>query len=190
MTTVLLYGHLREKFGHRHEFEIKSAAEAIQALKANFSDFERHIVKYNLPGYQVFVGDSSIPGEEFHCQTSKTIKIVPVVAGASSKDVFNIIIGTLLIVYGGPAAASAWGATAGQIVVSVGVALVLQGVGGLLYSPPKVPERDERPENQPSHVFGGAVNTTAQGNPVPICYGKLRVGSQVISVGLSTEQML
>ena len=30
------------------------------------------------------------------------------------------------------------------------------------------------PENLPSYAFGSARNTTASGNPVPICYGKRR----------------
>jgi hypothetical protein len=39
----------------------------------------------------------------------------------------------------------------------------------------------ERPENDPSRLFGGAVNTTAQGHPIQICYGEVEVGSAIIS---------
>ena len=33
------------------------------------------------------------------------------------------------------------------------------------------------PENRPSFLFNGAVNTSRQGNPVPLCYGQMVVGS-------------
>ena len=47
--------------------------------------------------------------------------------------------------------------------------------------------QDQSPNNLPSYAFDGAVNTTRQGNPVPICYGSMIVGSQVISAGLFSE---
>lgn len=39
-------------------------------------------------------------------------------------------------------------------------------------------------ENKPSYNFNGAVNTTAQGNPVPLGYGRMIIGSAVISAGI------
>lgn len=41
--------------------------------------------------------------------------------------------------------------------------------------------------NQPSYVFNGAVNTESQGHPVPLCYGRMRVGSAVISAGIEAD---
>ena len=38
--------------------------------------------------------------------------------------------------------------------------------------------------------FGGVTNTINQGVPVPICYGRLYVGSSAISVGLDTDQVV
>lgn len=38
------------------------------------------------------------------------------------------------------------------------------------------------------HIFSGAVNTSRQGDPVPVCYGgPIRVGSQVISISMSAD---
>lgn len=33
------------------------------------------------------------------------------------------------------------------------------------------------------------MNTAAQGNSVPVCYGEIIVGSQVIGAGMMTEQV-
>ena len=50
-------------------------------------------------------------------------------------------------------------------------------------------EPSERPENKPSYSFNGAVNTTAQGHPVPVGYGRLVVGSAVISAGIDVDEV-
>ena len=44
MITVLLYGHLRKKFGKFHRFDIRTPAEAIRALVANFPGFQQHLI--------------------------------------------------------------------------------------------------------------------------------------------------
>ena len=36
--------------------------------------------------------------------------------------------------------------------------------------------------------FNGPVNTVSQGNPVPVGYGRLKIGSAVISSGLERDQ--
>lgn len=51
------------------------------------------------------------------------------------------------------------------------------------------PENNEIADNRSSYIFNGAVNLTAQGNPVPLCYGRMRVGSVVVSAGISTEDI-
>lgn len=41
--------------------------------------------------------------------------------------------------------------------------------------------------NQASYAFGGVTNTTAQGNPVPLLYGRRRIGGAIISAGIYVE---
>jgi len=72
----------------------------------------------------------------------------------------------------------------------MGASLALGGViqmlspqaGGLKMSAP--------PENQPSYAFGSARNTTASGNPVPLCYGNRRVGGAIISAAIYAEDQM
>ena len=100
-------------------------------------------------------------------------------------------------------------AAASSIVGYIGVSLVLSGTAQLLSptisdnpgtfgttSPTRqrardsfTPENNEIADNRSSYIFNGAVNLTAQGNPVPLCYGRMRVGSVVVSAGLSTEDI-
>lgn len=43
------------------------------------------------------------------------------------------------------------------------------------------------PENLPSYAFSGAKNTTASGNPVPICIGDRRWGGAIISASIEAQ---
>jgi len=113
------------------------------------------------------------------------------VGGASA--VGRIILGAALIFFAPMAAGWVFGNTAmvglatgiATFAPQIGMALILGGVSQLLFSPPQA-QSVERPENKPSFAFDGPVNTMQQGNPVPICYGELIVGSQVISAGFDT----
>lgn len=203
LRTVLLYGHLGKKFGRVHQFMVGSPREAVQALCANFRDFRRYMIEHSEPGYRVLVNTS--PKDLLECtfpvSSQETIRIVPVIAGSGAA--LKIIIGAILIYFSGPigagitsamgggAAAASVGAFATAAASSIGWSLVIGGVTQLLYNSPDAgPGDSERPENLPSYAFNGPVNTAAQGNCVPVCYGRLIIGSHLLSAGLTTEQML
>ena len=99
MITIELHGHLGEKFGRTHRYDIASVGEAIRALKANHKGFEQYMLEHNIPGYYIYAGNSKLirHKEVFNLRTSSTIRIVPVVGGSSSKDVLDIFIGAAII---------------------------------------------------------------------------------------------
>ncbi len=118
------------------------------------------------------------------------ITFAPVMAGAKSGGILQTILGVTLIVAasiatGGIASAFAAGAGVWGTVASVGVAMTLGGVAQMLSPQPKVSTNADSSSNQGSYVFSGAVNTTAQGNPVPRGYGRMIIGSAVISAGIT-----
>lgn len=45
----------------------------------------------------------------------------------------------------------------------------------------------DNPDNGASYNFNGPVNTSAQGNPVPLLYGRMICGSAVISAGILAD---
>jgi predicted phage tail protein len=178
MITVLLYGHLAKKFGKRHEYDIRTPRDAIAALRANYKDFAATVVGEKIPGYRVIVDSEARDIDGLKHPAQKTIKIVPVVSGAG-RGVGQAIAGIALIV-ASFYLPGAWAVFAR----SVGTSLTLGGVSQMLTKPPESPGTPETADRKQSYGFDGAVNTTAQGNPVPLCYGKMIVGSQVISAGL------
>lgn len=180
---VLLYGDLRLKYGHKHEFDISTPAEAIRALKANYPEFEQDL--FGNVGFNVYIGYDQVPGVSANNPVSQVevCRIVPTISGAGIGEAvawwiasqYAITTTTLAII---------------TFAVNALVNLAISGIAQALFAPPKPSAiGSERPENKPSYVFNGPVNTTQQGHPVPVGYGKLRVGSQVISAGLYAEQI-
>lgn len=199
MKNILLAGELGKRFGRKYRLNVKTPAEAIRALCANFPEFERYVSNSGM-GYRVLVGKQDIGGDQLHDPAGKQdIKIVPVIAGAG-KGLGTILIGVALIALSfyipgsifAIEAALATGisvTTMASAAFFVGVALTLSGATQMLAPTASGSDPTEKPENQPSYAFNGAVNTTAQGHPVPIGYGRLTVGSAVISAGITTEEI-
>ena len=187
------------QFGREWMLDVETPAEAIRALRVNLGPtFERYLAE-NDRCFHVLVGDRGVELQQLmHPLSTEPITIRPVVAGAKSK-LLPIALGIGLIVISGPVGgflAGSSGAFLGigataltNAVASMGISLVLGGVAQLLTKTPNVPDPNDRPENKPSYVFDGPVNTAAQGNVVPVGYGRLRVGGQVISAGMHAEQI-
>lgn len=201
MKTLKLYGHLGKKFGRQFEFDGKSPYEAIQFLKCNFKDFSNYILEHNEPGYHVIVDREykDLKNWTYPISSRETIKIVPIVAGAGHGGLNKIILGAALIAIAielpglgtgfsttvGAANYSAAGAFFVGAAQSIGSALIIGGLSQALFKAPDTPT----PKDAPSYTFNGPVNTTAQGNPIPVGYGTLLVGGQVISAAMRADPL-
>jgi predicted phage tail protein len=179
---ILLYGHLGQRFGRRHQYAVRTPAEAMRALRANHRGFDAALREFD-GGYRVMRGYDEVRrgGLQDPSGQAETLRIVPMVGGAGVGEAVTWIIAEHLAISVGAFEIIAF-------VVDVAVTMALSGVAQSLFAP-STSSAQERPENKPSQIFNGPVNTTAQGNPVPVCYGRLRVGSQVVSAGLSVEQI-
>ncbi len=199
MRTIHLYGELAEKFIPEVRLNVSSIAEVIRALEVNFKGFRDYVLNYT-PGFHVRVGDLDKTEDELILplgKNDKDIHLIPVIAGSGKFG--TIILGIALIWatgglaalgsgFGGVAALGAGGSMAaiGTALGSIGMGLVLNGISAILFAPPK-PTDVNKEENTPNKYFNGSVNTIEQGNPVPIGYGELIVGSAVISAGLTID---
>jgi predicted phage tail protein len=50
------------------------------------------------------------------------------------------------------------------------------------------PEQDNEPKKE-SYLFSGPGNSYTQGNPIPLVYGEVITGGQLISGGMDIEQL-
>jgi predicted phage tail protein len=108
------------------------------------------------------------------------IRIAAVPSGSKS-GLLQTVIGVSLI------AVSPLAGPFSPFVADVGVAITLGGIVQLLSPQAKLAEDSNNGDTATSYVFSSAVNTTAQGNPVPLLYGRMTVGSAVISAGIEAE---
>ena len=198
---IKLYGELAKFLGQRtFEAEVNNAAQAIRFLVVNFPKLESHMAdRY----YKIIVdNDWTLTDEELHHPTGQNdIKIVPVVAGAGSGAGRQILIGAAIIGisflfpggglfmhYAVAAAGTAGFLTkVGTLTSYIGAAMVLTGVSTLLTPVETIPEENQDPRR--SFNFSGIQNTSRAGVAVPVVYGRIMVGSIVVSANIENEQV-
>lgn len=196
MTEIRLGSTLGKRYGrsHRVSLSTKTPAEAMRWLLANFPAAHEYFAKAHLRGieFAVFRGRGkhreNIGKDQLVEPAGDCIHIMPVHAGAKN-GVLQTILGVVLIVVGAFVSASSWGLAApvGGALVSMGIGMVAGGIVQMLSSQPKLQKNADSADNQSSYVFNGPTNTTAQGNCVPVIYGRVRAGSAVISAGMDAE---
>jgi predicted phage tail protein len=209
MKVVKVYGALRKKLGQcRFEFDADTPAQVLKALCVNFPGLEKWLIdsEQNGVGYRVTIGKEKIVDNNVQlivCPFSEreVFSITPVIAGAG-QGAGQILAGIGLVALAlvnpfGAAAIGTFGLTAAPIAVTtllpavgaIGASLIFSGVAQAISPTPQFSsfERGRDAAKLESFSFSGIVNTAKQGLPVPIAYGRLFVGSAVISSGLDVE---
>jgi predicted phage tail protein len=220
MKVVKVYGALRKKLGQcRFQFEADTPAQALKALCVNFPGLEKWLIdsEQDGVGYRVTIGKEKITEQNAALiigpwSEREVFSITPVIAGAGGLGgqigigVGLIALSFLLPGAGLFGATSIFGATAatagtagalttlGVALSGLGASLVLGGVAQALSPAPvqstTVTERGRDAAKFESFTFSGIVNTAKQGLPVPIAYGRVFVGSAVLSSGLDVDQLI
>ncbi|KAA8712954.1 tail assembly protein [Pseudomonas cannabina] len=181
MTTIKLSGSLARKFGRVHRRQIDSGQtwEVFKALKATLEGFAEEIRRLDRLGmrFAIFRNGQNVGEEGFGLGGSREVRVVPVLQGSKRGGLIQTVLGVVLI------AASFFGAPTAP----AGIALLAGGVIQMLSPQAAGVKQSAAPENQPSYAFGSAKNTTASGNPVPICIGERRWGGAIISASIYAE---
>lgn len=189
MKTIRLFGELGKRFGEIHRFAVNSQAEAIRALCVNYPELKNFLVNSEQQGlrYRVRNAGSDLSDlKELKGPVSGEFQLIPVFAGSGSPQ-FQTFLGLTLVVAG--IVLSPFTGGSSLTLSKIGAALALGGIVRMISGSPSQQDIPERPENKPSYIFNGAVNTTAMGHPVPLAYGTLTVGSAVISAGITVERI-
>lgn len=194
MVTIELYGQLGKLFGKSHKRVVRTNAEAIHALCKTIDNFERFLNSSKIRGltFAVFRGQENIGLDDMgYPVTGETIKIVPLLIGSKKAGALQTILGAVLVVVGVVIGYfTGWtgvGWAIGSKIAMMGGAMMLGGVVQMLSPQPAGLASKQGAANQASYAFGGVTNTAAQGYPVPILYGKRRIGGAIISAGIYVE---
>lgn len=196
MTTIKLSGSLASLFGREHKRLIGPTREAFRALSATIPGFEKFMNTSNTRGmtFAVFVDKKNVTKDDLDFPNGgRTIRIVPVIMGSKRAGVLQTILGAVLVVVGvlGSTIGQAWGGGVwGPAAWKIGAAMMVGGVAQMLSPQPGGLSSKQDADNKASYAFGGVTNTTAQGNPVPLGYGKRRIGGAIISAGIYVEDQL
>ena len=198
---IIVHGSLGKELGRQEwEIDIRSGSEALHAINCLTGDgIKKYFLKpQNAYGrYKVLINEKEIPfpfnpetksfimDNEFSVRRDdiKTIDIVPVLEGAGWEDWLGLGLGLLGL----------WNAS-NALSAMISITLIATAISNLLADDPPMPHHQmiENPSSDPtelanSYLFNGPVNVLNEGGPVPIGYGRIIVGSQVIMSSYDTR---
>lgn len=189
MTQIELGGVLGKTFGKTHHRLISKIYEAPRALAATITGFEQFMISSKRRGltYAVFRGKKNLGEDDLGFPvTGEVIRIVPVVIGSKKAGVLQTVLGAVLVVVGAVLSFTP-AAGASPFFYQAGAAMIIGGVVQMLSPQPVGLASKQDADNRASYAFGGVTNTAAQGYPVPLLYGKRRIGGAIISAGIYVE---
>jgi predicted phage tail protein len=181
---IKFYGNLKQ-YGDKFNMNAETAAEALNGLYCQIKGLKQQIMDgyFRVRINGVDMNEDNLQfGLHSRIPQDATIHIVPRIAGAKNGGIFNFIAGAALVVigvigniYGG------WGTP----FIAAGMGMMVGGVAMMLTKLPKTDKSADGGTNKNTY-FSNLDNTIAQGAPVPLCYGLIKIGSKVLSQGLET----
>jgi predicted phage tail protein len=188
MVNVSIEGALGNSIGKKWTLHVTTVGEVVRAMRANVGQGFHKIFR-DMQGCVLVVDGEPIEHTNwFLKKIKKNLTIVPVLGGGAVFIPAYFAIAGALLASGITTSLAIAGIVAITVIVAV-VALVAYGVYMLIT---KLSERDPSSFDavgSTSYLFSGAENVTTQGNVVPVGYGRLKVGSKVISVAASNIDM-
>ncbi|CZY69757.1 tail assembly protein [Enterobacter hormaechei subsp. xiangfangensis] len=188
MSRIELGSVLGKTFGKVHYRLISRVSEAGVALAKTIPGFEQFMISSQRRGltYSVFKGKKNIGVDDLGFPiTGEVIRIVPVIIGSKKAGLIQTILGAVLVV------ASIWmpglSIAASNMMFAAGASITLGGVVQMLSPQSTGLASKQSSDNRASYAFGGVTNTAAQGYPVPLLYGRRRIGGAIISAGIYVE---
>ena len=203
---VRFHGNLGKRLNKKNwDLSIDSVQEAFRAvdilskrkLTKCFIEDDKKKLRYQIKVNNKAVDSSKIDYENLStvydtelCIKRKieSIDIIPLVEGSGSKigGAIMTIVGIILVAVG-----VFTNVAGGALFITAGLTLIAGGVSMLLAKPPKFDDfrEIENTKKSSSYLFSGPTNTANEGGPVPIGYGRLIIGSQVIQTSINTRQM-
>lgn len=157
-------------------------------LVTNWPEMEAHMAGYH---YQVLVGGIGLPltdePEQLHYPVGdgEDIRIVPIIGGSGGSGIWQALAGVALI-----GASFLTGGLLTPVLLGLGASLALGGVAQMISPTPTLPTGpDSEGDPRKSYSFSGIQNTARQGVPVPVVYGRMLIGSIMVSQGVNTDRV-
>ena len=172
MTNVIIHGRFGEVVGKHHNFACSKLSEVFRAIESNTGMLRKYTSSNRKRKMSIFVNGKAASDKNFDLVNVKNSKVVilPILMGAIGITIMTAI------------------TTAATLTVKAKIAAVIINIAfaigmSLLMSKLLAPD-DPDTASTSSYIFNQAENAVKQGSPVPVGYGRFKVGSTILSVSL------
>ena len=178
MTNISIEGHLAKVVGPKWRLQVRNFVELFNAIEANTHKLRTYLNGRGGNYWAIFVNDEKVDPDSFLFQNikDKNVKIIPVLAGGVT-TISAAIVAAIGV-------ESAFLVAILEFVVSSIISMAISFGLSMLMAKLMKPD-DPQAHNTTSFLFGSPENVAAQGNVVPVGYGRIKAGGNVISVSSS-----
>ncbi len=183
MKQILLHGILKKFACPKFNMKASCFQDILNCLSANFPKLKKHLKRFKneVSGFVLIIDGKlvdNLNNVNKLILTGKTIEIIPIVM-ISGFITSSMIIGSLIT---SMAVAKTIAFIANVIIVSI-ISFGISYLVSKLLSP-----KDPKQVKTASFIFTSTENAAARNTPVPIAYGRLRVGSCLVSnIGINFD---
>jgi predicted phage tail protein len=172
MTNVIIHGRLGEIVGKHHKFACSKLSEVFRAIESNTGMLRKYTSLNRKRKMSIFVDGKMTSDKNFDLVNVKgsEVVILPILMGAIGITIMTIV------------------AAGAKLTLKMKIAAVIINIAfaigmNLLMSKLLAPD-DPDTASTSSYIFSQAENAAKQGSPVPVGYGRFKVGSTILSVSL------
>ena len=201
MKRIYLHGVFAEHFDKEWELNVASPSEAINAIDVNTNGkFREMILNMAQNGDDLAIAsvgkrqarkiEEFLDKDEFdeglldhifcnadtiHCQSKDShLHIIPIIQGEAIFTPMLLAVGKMAKAAG----VAMKGMSLSKAAFNILAPIAVSAIANALFPSPKVTDQTRRTK---SYLFDDRPNTTAQGAPIPVGYGTLKIGSNTIS---------
>ena len=181
MTIVNIHGILGREYGNSFLLSLPNPKDVLEAIDCNRQGFLQRLVELQREGlcYDMIINKKRITNgpDMDHMSNPATVDLVPAISG-SGPLMAPLLMTTGLFTAGSTALAFAASIANFVLFAAISYALTPKPENEALEISSKA--------SKSSLIFSNTVNLASQGSPVPIGYGRLLVGSQVIQATIKS----
>tara|TARA_R110002051_G_scaffold195163_1_gene263361 strand:+ start:3078 stop:3677 length:600 start_codon:yes stop_codon:yes gene_type:complete len=166
MTNIRLHGVLAKEYGQNFCLSVGRPKNVLHAIDANRDGFIARVIQLYKEGcvYEVIINKKRFDNQEDSQDPHdpETIDLVPAITGSGPAFFLPLLGGSVLL-------------------ANIASAVFFAAVSYALTPQPEVQQVEATAQaNKQSQIFNNIGNVASQGAPLPLGYGRLKVGSQII----------
>jgi predicted phage tail protein len=199
MTSVIIHGELAAICGKQHTLKVSKLLDITKALNANNPKVRNFLISRFKEGLSYAFIDPKNPNKKWEtaeqlssAKAPEEVHIVPIVNGAFVVSAFVAIVTGVGGFIAGALASLGTALAGGGFLANLAIGMLINGIMSLLFPmemPKMADQKVDSKLDQSSYIFSNLENNVVQGFPIPLLYGELRIGSNIISTNVVSEDL-